>query len=37
MVLVPHFPAGWLSVDGEEYELLAMTVALTHDDLTLFI
>ena len=35
-VMVPEFPGGWLSVDGEEYEFLAMTITLKHNALTLF-
>jgi len=35
-VMVPEFPGGWLSIDGEEYELLATTIKLKFNTLTLF-
>lgn len=36
IILVPEFSDGWLSVDGEEYESLAMAVTVEQDSLTLF-
>lgn len=36
VMVVPEFSGGWLSVDGEEYESLAMSIRLELNSVTLF-
>ena len=36
VVMVPEFSGGWLSVDGEEYESLPMTIRLEPDSVKVF-